>query len=508
MATINSSTGPGQKPNPPSKVQEKGIDNRPKKSVLPNGRQSVPNDPHVSSLIGNGNGKLRQVTPAFLREIIPVIRQLMMWNPDIGQAIHNIVTLGNTGHKVSFDKNVPPDQVDSMRNHLVNQRTVWASGQAGMDGVVNRLITQALVGGALSAEWVPNSTLTGIEAIILVNPEDIEFILDERGTKYMPYQRVRNWDIAIPKPKGPNNIPIGLIPLNTNTYQYYALNGDGEVPYGFPPYMGAIKRVSTQSKMDTNIDFVIDQLGLTGFIEALIGKPDQEEEETESQYLGRLEALLHTAKKRLSGGFKDGIVVGFKDEHEIDFKGATKAYDYAMALYENNEVMMGSALKQDMSLLGRGYSTSETQIGVVFVKMLSELKNIQNFVKCFLEFGYQLELRLAGYDFNFLTVSFNKSTIQDDLKSQQAEEIKVRNVQSKMILGLIDQNTAADELGYESPAFAQPQVPWEVLAGIAPPSTGSDVGTPANGAAKKKAVKDGKNKSAKTGREKKKTTSS
>lgn len=512
MATQNidttSSPGSGaQKPTPPSKITQKGITDvvNPKKTSLPNSRQSAPNDPHISSFIGNGAYRL--VTPTFLREVIPIMRQLMMWNGDVGQAIHNIVTLGNTGHKVFFDRNVPQDQVDSMRDHLNNQRTKWASGQAGMDGVVNRLFTQCLVGGALSGEWVPNKDLTGIETIILVNPEDIEFVLDQRGTCYYPYQRVRNWNlinstIKPQPPATPKGVPTGLIPLNPNTYQYYALNGDGEVPYGFPPYMAAIPRIKSQSSMDKNIDYVIDQMGLTGFLEALLQKPDQLEEETEDAYMSRLDRLLGFAKERLKGGFKDGLVVGFADDHKFDFHGATKSYEYALRMYENNELMLGSALKQDMSLLGRGYSTSETQITVVFVKMLSELKNMQNMVKSFLEFGYALELRLAGYTFNSLNVKFNRSTIQDELKSQQADEIKIRNVQTKMILGLINQNQAADELGEEAPAFAQPQVPWEVLAGIAPPGTPAAVGTPDKGAAKKKAVKDGKNKSAKTGRDK------
>lgn len=507
---VDTTSSPGsgqQKPNPPSKITKRGIDDTviPKETPLPNGRQSAPNDPHISSLIGNGSYRL--VTPTFLREIIPIMRQAMMWNGDVGQAIHNIVTLGNTGHKVYFDRNVKPDQVDSMRSHLKNQRTKWASGQAGMDGVVNRLFTQCLVGGALSGEWVPNKDLTGIETIILVNPEDIEFVLDPRGTCYLPYQRVRNWNlingtIKPQPPTTPKGVPMGLIPLNTNTYQYYALNGDGEVPYGFPPYMAAIPRIKSQSTMDRNIDFVIDQMGLTGFLEALLQKPDQFEEEKDEQYVARLERLLTSAKERLKSGFKDGLVVGFQDDHKFDFHGATKSYEYALKMYENNELMMGSALKQDMSLLGRGYSTSETQITVVFVKMLSELKNMQNMIKSFLEFGYGLELRLAGYTFNSLDVKFNRSTIQDELKAQQAEEIKVRNVQTKMILGLINQDQAADELDYDDPAFPQPQVPWEVLAGIAPPSSPDSVGTPADAAAKKKKVKDGKNKSAKTTREK------
>jgi hypothetical protein len=108
-------------------------------------------------------------------------------------------------------------------------------------------------------------------------------------------------------------------------------------------------------------------------------------------------------------------------------------------------------------------------------------------------------LRLAGFDFEYLTVTFNRSTLQDDLKYQQSEEIKVKNVLDKMVAGIIDQDQAADELGYEAPAFPQPKVPWEVLAGGSVPKPETP-GQPTN-----KAKRQGqKNKSAKKTRDKNK----
>ena len=131
--------------------------------------------------------------------------------------------------------------------------------------------------------------------------------------------------------------------------------------------------------------------------------------------------------------------------------------------------------------------------------MLSELKNIQNIVKTFLEYGYAMELRMAGFEFDYLTVVFNRSTLQDDLKYQQAEEIKVKNTIDKMVAGMINQDQAADELGYEKPAFAKPLVPWEVLAGGSVPKPETP-GQPTN-----KAKRQGqKNRSAKKTRDKNK----
>ena len=452
--------------NPKNKV----IDDRPKKSALPGGRRSAP--PQASVL-----DQFITVKPDFIREVIPIIRSLMMRNEDVGQAIHNIVSLGNTGHKIFFDKKRTPQQIDEMRNHIINKRKEWASGQAGMDGLVNKFIAQILIGGALSVEWVPNNTLTGIESVVMINPEDIEFKLNERKTKYNPFQRIKNSSFSN------NTKSFGLIELNPSTYKYFALNGDGELPYGFPPYLSVIPKIKTQHKMNTNVDFVVDQMGLMGFIEALITKPDQGEE-SDAEYEASLDSLLTKAKTRMLEGFREGVVVGFKDDHEFKFNSASKSYTDAVELYNNNELMLASALKQDASMWGRSYATSETQITVVFIKMLSELRNIQNLIKSLLEFGYSLELMLAGYEFDNLQVKFNRSTIQDDLKYQQAEEIKIRNVKDKLILGIIDQDTAADELGYEVPAEKEPRVPWEVLAGGKDPNAVTGLSTDAT---KKKA---------------------
>lgn len=430
--------------------------------ALPNKRSSVPHQPLGGQFLTGLGAQYRVVNQGFVSAVIPIIRALMKVNPDVGQAINNIVALGNTGHKISFDRKVPVDQVNAMREHLNNKKILWADGQAGMDGLVNKMFAQVLVGGALSNEWVPNINLDGIESVILVNPEDIQFVLENDKTKYSPYQRptsgLTNYGVV-------EGATTGLIKLNQYTYKYYALNGDTEVPYGFPPYMSVLERVNTQNKMLKNVDAVVDQMGLLGFLTALIGKPDQNPGETQTQYTTRLNQLLIDCKTIVTSGMNDGVVVGFKDDAEFEFTTLGKAVTQAMELYQNNELMVASALKQDATLWGRNYGTTESQITVVFMKMLAELKNIQNIIKCNLEFGYALELVLAGFKFDYLKVSFNRSTLQDDLKYQQAEEIKVRNVTQKMILGLIDQDQAADELGYELPSSPQPMVPWVILAG-------------------------------------------
>lgn len=459
---------------PKTGKKSRGIDDRPDISALPEGR--VSRSPEYNGLsfpgmVGELNSTYRVVSPKFIKSIIPLIRALAYMNPDVSQALENVVTLANSGHKIYFDRNVPTEQADLMRNHLENRRKDWAPGQAGVDGLVNKLFSQVMVTGALSGEWVPNNDLTGLEACMLLDPEHVEFKLNERQTKYEPYQRLINGVT--------NNKDMGLIKLNPSTYRYYALTGDGESPYAIPPYLPVIPNVQTQNRMNKNINFIVDTMGLIGFLEVLIEKPTSwGKAMTEAQLQTKLNNTLVEAKKRVLGGLKDGVVVGYNGDHTFNFNSAARNFEGVTSLFQENELQLATATKQDASLWGRGYSTSETQISVVFMKLVSQLKNVQNLVKTFLEFGYALELRLAGHTFDWLKVQFKASTLTDELKYQQAQEYKIKNVKEKYVLGLIDQDQMADELDYETSAEAEPRVPIELLAGGKPIETNTD-GSPA-----------------------------
>lgn len=451
------------------------------------GRRSIPDDA-TGGLLANATDKYKTVNHQFMVETIPVIRNLVYSNEDLSQALHNIISLGNTGHKVYFDRNVSPEEADKMRRHLSNKKKIWASGQAGMHGVVNKMFAQAMISGALSNEWVPNTDLSGINKVAFVNPEQIYFVLASDRTTYIPFQ----------KPKGgywTGESMKELIRLNPNTYRYFAINGDTDIPYGIPPYLPTLGRVKSQRKMLNNIDFIIDQLSLIGFLEVLVQKPDEIDgiSDESPAFESKLSAYLNKAKAQLDNSLRDGIVVGFKDDHDFKFNSFGKDLEKAIEIFKNNEYLLASGLKQDLTLMGRDGQTSETQITVIFMKLLSELRNIQNIIKENLEFGYGLELRLAGFNFEYIKVEFNRSTIQDDLKYQQAEEIKIRNVTNKRLLGIINQDQAADELGYETPSSEDAIIPWELIAGR----------SVSDGTAEQK-DKDTKNKSAKGQRDKNK----
>lgn len=409
-----------------------------KQVVSPAGRVSVPTNSEGNNIIHSLNQDLKLVKQSFYVEAIPVLRKLYKTNEDIGSVLYDAIQLTNTGHEIYFDPGVSQEQQQKMRLHLDKVVKKWGYGTAGINGLVNKWIAQIYVSGALSIEWIPDMDLTGIENCAIINPETIVFGMDSRS-RYIAYQK--------------NSTLYGLkkdyIKLNPYTYKYIGLFGDEDTPYGIPPFMTALNAIKTQKDMKTNINHILNQLGLLGYLEVKLDKPTQEANESVPTYKSRLDGLLTESKKNVLQGFKEGVVVGYMDDHEFEFHATTKNLSGVSDLFNMNENQIANGLKTSSAFLGIKNPGSESFGSIVFTKMLSQLKNVQEMLIEALEMGYRMELELAGFNFKEVYVDFKASTITDDLKIQQAVEIKQRNMRNLWLDGIISQDLYASEMGYD-----------------------------------------------------------
>jgi hypothetical protein len=422
------------------------------KATLPAGRASVIPSSQVS--FEDLKIKRKFSKAPFNFDLIPIIREQYKYNEDLGLVLFDLVQLTNTGHNIKFDESIPAAKQAKMREHLIESRKSWGDGVAGIDGLINKMIAQLYIGGALSTEWVINNNLTAVNGVAFVNPEDIRFrIMRKAGNlRYQPYQRVSQ-----------NYLDIGnkrqFIKLNTKTYKYYGMISDTDQPYGIPPFITALQAISTQKDMKTNINHIMKQVGLMGFLETLLDKPDQMANESDIAYQSRLETLLSLTKDNISKGMVDGILVGYQEDHQFEFHSTTKNMAGVSDVFNQNEIQIANGLKSTPSFMGVNTGKSETQISVVFTKMLSQLKNVQDILSMNLEAGYALSLQLAGYSFKGLKVEFKASTITDDLKIQQGKEIKIRNLRTLYADGVISQETYSTEMDYGMPDQKEPRTP-------------------------------------------------
>lgn len=430
----------------PIKPKKKDI----KKTALPaQSRSSVADDDNNYHFLTRES---QVIKPGYQFEVIPFIRKLSISNPDLSQALHNIVHLGNTGHLIKFDKKVTPERAHHMRRHLEACAEHWMDGVPGLEGVVNKFFRQLMIGGANAVEAVPNKLLTSLHRVILVKPESIRCKYERRLLGYEFYQYVDK--AVMVKPNSFEN----LVKLNPNTFRYYALNGDTEVPYGNPPYLAAMGPIEDQKIMLDNIKFIIRQIGVLGFLELLVDKPDKNDGEGEEQYAARLQQFLERCKTQVEESMTEGVVVGYKEDHEFNFQTGTKNMAGTEALFGLNETQVASGLKSDPGLMGKGSAGAESHITIIFTKLIAELKNIQMIVAKTLEFIYNMELRLANFDYETLKVEFKPSTVQDELKLQQGIEIKIRNFKALYDDGLISQEQYAEAMDLEEPHLAEPRI--------------------------------------------------
>lgn len=419
---------------------------------IPPGRVSVPNDlnSNVITVLKDLTGL---VTPSFRAELIPLIRDLYKVNPDVSIAVQDMFKLANTGHEISFPNN-SESEAAKMRDHLKEVSKKWSRYTAGIDGLVNKFIVQSLVGGAISVEAVPNEKLDGLATIVFLNPEEILFKRENNGV-YHPYQ-INKSSVANKKPS--------YIKLNTETYVYVGTFNDTDEPYGIPPFMSGLDSLKTQQDLRVNFKNIMEMMGMVGFLEATMEKPQRKANESENAYASRLTQILTHLKKNIRSGMKDGVVVGFKDEHEFKLNSTSATLQNIDIPWNQNQQSVANGLGVNGNIIGLNNSNTEGGQGIMLSKLISQLKNIQMLVAYVLEFIYALELRLAGFNNKGIKVTFGTSTISDELKVQQGLEYKIRNLVALYNQGIISQTQFAWSMGYENPDEAEPRAPVDGIS--------------------------------------------
>lgn len=435
------------RPKKPDNSPPKPKKGEPEMPILP-GRVSVPDDSIGESAITYLEGVTRFVTPSYRREVIPLLRDLYKVNPDVGIAVQDMFKLANTGHQVTFPNN-SDKEAEAMRNHLSRVSRNWSRYSAGIDGLVNRMMVQAMIGGAISVEAVPNEALNGLSTILFLKPERIIFKRENNGV-YSPYQ-INNFLASDEKRRQ-------YIKLNPETYFYCSTFNDTDEPYGIPPFMPALDSIKTQADMRTNIKQVMEIAGLVGFLEALIEKPVQKASESDKAYLARLQNYLRQMKRSVKEGMKDGVVVGFTGDHEFKLNSTTKELGNLNTPWTINQQSVANGLGINGSIIGVNQAAGEGAAGTTLSKMISQLKNSQMMVTFVLTKIYELELLLAGYNSKGIIITWGPSTVTDDVKVQQANQYKIQNLNALYRDGIIGQPQYAWAMGYLSPDQDEPRV--------------------------------------------------
>ena len=418
------------------KIEEKQPDVK-----VPPGRSSKPED-SVNNMFSTLDQARKFIKPNYNVEIVQLIRDLYKVNPDVGIALQDMFKLANCGFEIRFDYNTP-EEATKMLKHLENKSTEWGKYTYGIQGIITKWMVQAMVGGAISTEASISDDLKTIENILFVKPETILFERDAKGA-YHPYQRVGGF--------------IEPVKLNENTYFYCSMFSDLDEPYGVPPFMPSLDPLDGQYIMKENFKNIMETAGMIGFLQALVEKPPQSGGENNAAYENRLNNYLRTTKDNLMGGMRDGLVVGFDGDHNFQMVSTNKGVGDINVPWNMNQQSVANGLGVTSSLIGVATANTEGGAGVMLSKLISQLNTIQTMVIHILTKIYNLELRLAGFNNKGIKIEFNASTISDDLKYQQANEIKVRNSIALYNQGIYSQDDVARSVGKGKPDQKEPRI--------------------------------------------------
>ncbi len=373
---------------------------------------------------------LDSVTPPVPFELVDEIEKLVLSTPDLSQAVERTISFANTGHQVSFEGLSEAESVKA-REELKDFAKTAFKPAAGIDSLVDAILRQVTIRGALSAEAIPEGDFSGIRKVELVPVKEVRFKRNDRGD-WAPFQTGIGEDVE----------------LNEHQYMYIPLQRDEKSPYGIPPFIAALDTAKSQKDFIDRIKEVIRKIGLLGFVHAK-KKPAPNNNEAPREYTARLKKNLEDFAKSFRENFaKSGVAVSY-DDVTIDHKSVTGDARGAADLFQIGEEQLASGIDMDPSLLGRSYSTTETYAGVVYESFLSKLRGRQRVLKRFLEKVYWLHLVLKGFRVKAVTVTFNPSRSLDPAADAQAKNFELLNILLKQDAGWISADEAAREAGYE-----------------------------------------------------------
>jgi hypothetical protein len=384
------------------------------------------------------------ISPVINFEMLKVLKCFSLYNPDFTQYIANVVNLGNPGHQLAVE--AANDSIAESAVARLNEASARIYRQGvGVDGLINQYLTSLTWSGAISSEDVVNFAGGRVEKVVLVPVEQIRFRYNKDTDNYDAYQRATN---LLQRPE--NHSPLGLIPLNPETYRYYALSTVENSPYAKPPGSAAIDAIlDGQKPIMDNIRFVAKKFGLLGLVAVSVTPPRRNPGETEPEYNARAKTYLQSISKSLDGNFNKGLVATFADQKVEHTRVATDAG----GVYELNrlsEEQVFSGLGTYPAFHGRTDSTTETFADVVYYLLTAQVGNMQRVVKRRQERTYMLDLRLGGIDVDSVSLNFNKAHSRNALQEAQTEEQRFNTVLEKVKVGLITPDEGARELGEEN----------------------------------------------------------
>ena len=398
------------------------------------------------------------IPPPFDMRVIDVLDSYSLTFSDFSQAVGNLQFTPNTIPRIDI---VFPESMGENRRQatatlvskIVNDfwDRVYPSGP---NGLTLDIIGQLSRTGAGSVEWVLNKDASQVNRAVIVPTKLIRFKTRADGS-YYPIQLTSSVMTNITVR---NNNP-GEVSLDIPNYIYVPLETINGFPYGIPPFISVLKKLKTQDNIMTNIDDITAKLGLLGFVSIMADAPDKKPSESEDEHTARLQNYVDTWSKKIKQNLSKGVLVGIRDNMDIEYHAIAGDARGVQQVVQVLEEQIVSGFNQDPSMFGRTYSTTETYAGVVYDKFINMSDHYMRIVSKIIRLGLKFELQFNAVQVDDIKVVFEPpNSLMAEIVAK-AKKIQAETVIMKRDNGIIDQQQAAKELGYDKPATTEPISP-------------------------------------------------
>lgn len=317
--------------------------------------QSVVTAPTVSSKIDRTLQSYAKLGAQMPFEVLGYIQIIARYNPDFSQAVENLKTLANSGHELFVKGNTELAERRA-KSYLEEQARKINPAHGGIDGLIDKLLWQAAVFGAMCGEWVLNEDMTEVVDFADINPKSIRFFWDNDDVYqgWAPYQEVKPEQAKEAENAGQKVRQKRFVRLNPLTFHYYAFDPDPNSPYGVPPFLAALRNIGIQDDMVTNMSQIVKKMGLLGIVDMSIKALQKKRGEDDAAFIARATAYLESYAAAAEEMVTDGGLVHF-DDAEVKTTSITGNGAGATNIFKQNEEQIFSGLKSMPSVQGRSY---------------------------------------------------------------------------------------------------------------------------------------------------------
>jgi len=339
---------------------------------------------------------LNKLIPQFDLQMIEYIQRLVHDDPEVSQAVTNMVLLGNTDFswEVGGVPSVVQEEIKQILNTELSRWYPLTDNAYDQKTFTASLLTQVFTSGATALEgeiWQQGGSYQ-FRSLHMIPVPSLRIYRDNQSGGYQIYQKQKS--------------KMTEVALNPATFIYRPLFHLPGSYYPVVPLLSGLQAIRVERRLFSKMETMIDKLPLNGVIELLIKDPPARHSgETDSQYKKRTQTMLNNVTKHVRQAFeKNGVIVGWKGRHEFRHSNVTQNTDGLKIIKEILDRKKYIGVKQNPLLMHVNETTTESMASVILQLQNNLIKTMQAHVGDTLGIFAQKALAFQGIHYPMLTV--------------------------------------------------------------------------------------------------------